>query len=76
MPTRRSFVGVGMVNGILYAVGGLDDIGTPLASVEAYDPTTDSWSSRAPVPVTSADGPEIGVVDGILYAVNSRYTPA
>ena len=74
MPTRRSFVGVGTVNGILYAVGGLDDIGTPLATVEAYDPTTDSWSARAPVPVTSMDGPEIGVVDGILYAVNSRYT--
>ena len=74
MPTRRSFVGVGTVDGILYVVGGLDDVGTPLTTVEAYDPLTDSWSSRAPVPVASMDGPEIGVVDGILYAVSSGFT--
>ena len=74
MPTPRTYVGVGTVNGMLYAVGGLDDSGTSLATMEAYDPSTDSWSSRAPMPTGSLDGPEVGVVNGILYAVNSRYT--
>jgi hypothetical protein len=37
-------------NHISYAIGGLDNNGTPLASVEAYNPTTNSWSFVASLP--------------------------
>jgi hypothetical protein len=66
MPTPRSVVGVGVVGSTLYAIGGLDTRGAPSAAVEAYDPTTDSWTPRAPMP-TARYGFGIGVVDDIVY---------
>jgi N-acetylneuraminic acid mutarotase len=73
MPTRRSSLAVGVVNGILYAVGGVGccNIGensTILSTVEAYNPTTNAWTTKAPMPTPRALG-SVGVVDGILYAV-------
>lgn len=43
MSARRSGAGVGVLDGILYAVGGHDG---PLVrkSVEAYNPETNQWS--------------------------------
>ena len=46
MPTPRAYLGVGVINGLVYAVGG-DNEGR-LATLEAYDPVADSWSARAP----------------------------
>uniref|UniRef100_A0AAY4E720 BACK domain-containing protein n=1 Tax=Denticeps clupeoides TaxID=299321 RepID=A0AAY4E720_9TELE len=45
MNTRRSSVGVGVVNGKLYAVGGYDGASRQClsTSVEVYDPTTNTW---------------------------------
>lgn len=43
---KREGVGVGVLNGILYAVGGYD--GTNIHnSAEAYDPSTNSWRQIA-----------------------------
>ena len=39
-----------------------------MATVEAYDPATDTWTSQAPLPTARKDF-AAGVVDGILYAV-------
>ena len=44
------------LNGHLYAVGGMDSPsagfwGSPLASVERYDPTADAWEEVAPLSV-------------------------
>ncbi|VEL17014.1 unnamed protein product [Protopolystoma xenopodis] len=48
MSTRRSSVGLCVLNGLLYAVGGYDGaLRRCLSSVEAYNPCTDEWS---PVP--------------------------
>lgn len=70
MPTARSEFGLGVVNGILYAVGGYDAAneykGTQ--SVEAYDPNTNRWTAKAPMP-TARVGLSVGVVNGVLYAV-------
>src|SRR5713226_6801847 len=46
MPTPRS--GLAAAEGsdkMIYAIGGADAGGTPLATVEAYDPTTNSWKT-------------------------------
>ena len=71
MPTPRYDLAVGVVNGILYAVGGAiqpDPWTNRLATVEAYDPTTNAWTTKAPMP-TPRWGLGVGVVNGILYAV-------
>jgi N-acetylneuraminic acid mutarotase len=71
MPTPREFLAVGVVNGILYAVGGYQSVGgaqTAMRTVEAYDPVSDTWSAKNPLP-TARGLLGVGVVNGILYAV-------
>ena len=71
MPTARHRLAVGVVNGILYAVGGFGNLGSPpalLATVEAYDPATNSWTTRASMP-TARNDLAVGVANGILYAI-------
>lgn len=55
-------------DGLIYAIGG-NSLVAELNVVEAYDPSTDRWSSRAPMPPARhglgvAAGP-----DGIIYAL-------
>ena len=71
MPTARADPTVDVVNGILYAVGGWIDLCgcTPgLDTVEAYDPVTDTWTTKTPIP-TPRFHHASGVVDGIIYVV-------
>ena len=73
MPTARGRLAVGVVNGILYAVGGslgsfAGGGGNDTAAVEAYNPTTDTWLQKAPYPLRQEDA-SAGVIDGILYVV-------
>jgi len=71
MPRARRELAVGVVNGILYAVGGETDPGTSLNTVEAYDPSSNTWTSRAPM-LTARRELAAGVVNGILYAVGGH----
>lgn len=53
LPTPRTHMGAINLNGIIYAVGGQqhqDAAENPQSAVEAYDPSTDSWLQRAPLP--------------------------
>lgn len=43
MRTARSRVGVAVVNGLLYAIGGYDGQ-SRLSTVEVYNPESDSWT--------------------------------
>ncbi len=56
-----------MVNGVLYAIGGIRDRAV-VGTVEAYDPLTDSWTPRAPMPTPRADF-GVAVVNGIIYTI-------
>jgi N-acetylneuraminic acid mutarotase len=71
MPTQRTFLGTSVVNGKIYVLGG--SIGSPfwtgtaIATVEVYDPASDTWTPRADMPmprevVTCA-------VNGKIYAI-------
>ncbi len=69
----RAVVLLGVVNGVLYALGG-SDAGI-MATMEVYDPATDTWTTNTAMP-TARDGLAGGVVNGVLYAVggyNSAY---
>jgi len=68
MLTARDGLAVGVVNGILYAVGGYNNQYRYIPTVEAYDPSTNTWSTRAPLPTSRAEL-AAGVVNGPLYAV-------
>lgn len=67
VPSPRQRAGAGVVDDILYVVGG-DSGDGPLSTVQAYDPTTDTWADRAPMHV-ARNNPGVGVVDGILYVI-------
>ncbi|XP_076828860.1 kelch-like protein 18 isoform X1 [Brachyhypopomus gauderio] len=65
MSTARSRVGVAVVNGLLYAIGGYDGQ-SRLSTVEVYNPETDTWSGVASMnSQRSAMGTV--VVDGHIY---------
>jgi N-acetylneuraminic acid mutarotase len=67
MPTARGALAADVVNGMLYAVGGYN--GTALATVEAYDPASNTWTSNLPPMPTARYFLAAGVVNGTLYAV-------
>jgi N-acetylneuraminic acid mutarotase len=71
MNTPRDSLGVGVVNGILYAVGGQFPDQVALPTNEAYDPTTNTWSVKANMP-TARYQFAVGVINNILYAVGGQ----
>jgi hypothetical protein len=76
MPTPRLGASAGVINGILYVIGGYSNAGPPntgpyLAAVEAYDPTTNTWTTKAPMP-TPRENAVSGVVNGILYVAGGN----
>lgn len=69
MPTARVGVGAGVVDRILYAVGGSDGVNV-LNTVEAYDPATDSWTTVASIPTARYLSQPQGI-NGVLYVAGS-----
>jgi len=72
MPLGLHHVGIGVVGGRLYIIGGYKQSGLsvwgPVATVYTYDPVTDTWSERAPMP-TARGALSVTVHDGKLYAI-------
>jgi N-acetylneuraminic acid mutarotase len=74
MLTVRSGFDVGVVNGMLYAVGGAtgSDVALTITDrVEAYDPATNTWTTKAPMPIARLY-PSVAVLNGILYALGGN----
>jgi Kelch motif/Putative Ig domain len=73
MPTPRYGLQVAAVNGKIYAIGGVGGSGVDCTTgdchtVEEYDPATDTWTTKAPMPTTrGGSGTAAGVVNGIIY---------
>jgi N-acetylneuraminic acid mutarotase len=72
MPTARSGLGVAVVDGKIYAIGGYNS--TALITNEMYNPSTDTWTTKTPMPTARYDV-GIAVVDGKIYVIggNTRY---
>ena len=49
MPNARGALTANFINGVLYAVGGVDELGKSNTNM-AYNPTTNTWTERAPMP--------------------------
>jgi N-acetylneuraminic acid mutarotase len=69
MPTARNWLSTSVVDGKVYAIGGLTVYrGTDLATVEVYDPVTDTWTPKADMP-TPRGRLATSAVNGKIYAI-------
>ena len=70
MPTVRASFSTSVVDGKIYVIGGeVDKFGDmELATVEMYDPQTDTWQRKADM-LTARSGVATSVVDGKIYAI-------
>jgi N-acetylneuraminic acid mutarotase len=72
MPVGLHHVGIGVTGGRLYVIGGYRQSGLtvwePVATVYAYDPATDTWTQRAPMP-SPRGALSVTGHDGKLYAI-------
>jgi hypothetical protein len=55
-------------NGLDYAIGGVDNNGTPLSTVEVYSPSANTWTYLAPLPQTLYGESAVSDGAGHLYA--------
>jgi N-acetylneuraminic acid mutarotase len=67
MQVARSFLGVAVVNGKIYAIGGIADDGV-VGTNEEYDPATDSWAFKKPMP-TPRQAFAVGVYRNKIYCL-------
>jgi large repetitive protein len=62
------------LNEELYVVGG-KTIGGPHSTVYVYDPTTDGWTTGAPLPGPAVENPAVVAHNGKLYAFGGSTAP-
>jgi len=74
MPTARGSIGIGVVNNPsdgtskIYAIGGSINVGDAVTTIEVYDPASDIWTTKAPMPAKRALS-AIGVVNNKIYII-------
>ena len=72
MPTARAHLGVAVVNGNIYAIGGFSsDQSAFLAVNEEYNPTTNTWTEKAPMP-TPRSGCAVTVCENKIYVIGGQ----
>ena len=71
MPTARSELSTCVVNGKIYAIGGIDDTDVILSVVEVYDPATDTW---AEIPDLQVQRYNLSTctINGKIYAIGGQ----
>ena len=68
MPTARNHLSSAVVDGKLYAIGGrTSGPSGNLNANEAYDPSTNTWSTKAPMP-TARGGLASVAINGNIYS--------
>jgi predicted secreted protein/N-acetylneuraminic acid mutarotase len=69
MPTARSCHSTSVVNGKIYAIGGMRNASSaPLSVVEEYDPETDTWTTKSNMP-TAKISHGACAVEGKIYVI-------
>ncbi len=86
MHEARSNLGVAVVNGKIYAIGGDVIGGDNVGTNEEYDPTTDTWTYKAQMPTPREDFATAvyqnkvycigGRINEVITGVNEVYDPA
>lgn len=73
MPTARGGLGVAVVNGKIYAIGGLS-YASHLSTNEMYDPSTNTWTTMAAMPTARSDF-AIAVYQNKIYCIGGETGP-
>uniref|UniRef100_A0A663F3H2 Kelch like ECH associated protein 1 n=1 Tax=Aquila chrysaetos chrysaetos TaxID=223781 RepID=A0A663F3H2_AQUCH len=73
MSVPRNRIGVGVIDGMIYAVGGSHGC-IHHSSVERYEPERDEWQLVAPM-LTRRIGVGVAVLNRLLYAVGGSHRP-
>ena len=74
MPTARSAFAIASFQDKIYCIGGyalINNQGLPVNVNEVYDPTTDSWSTKAPMPTPELNV-RANVIDGKIYVIGGN----
>jgi N-acetylneuraminic acid mutarotase len=71
MPTRRFSHGAATANGLVYAIGGVNDL-TFVAAVEAYDPPSNTWRTDFQSMPTPREGLGVVALGGMIYAIGGH----
>jgi N-acetylneuraminic acid mutarotase len=74
MHQARSGLGVAVVNGKIYAIGGLIIGGVPIGTNEEYDPVTDTWTTKIASP-TLLDAFGITIHNNMIYVIGGDFGP-
>jgi M6 family metalloprotease-like protein len=67
MPTARRALAVTAANGLVFAIGGSNGAGTDLRTVQAYNPSTNAWTTKASLPAPRQRGNGAVALNGIIY---------
>ena len=70
MPQRRQELATGVLNGKVYVIGGYDENGNSTATVQIYNPTTDTWTSAHSLPY-AVNHNAAAVAGGNLYSFDA-----
>jgi N-acetylneuraminic acid mutarotase len=71
MSEPRGALTADFINGLLYAVGGINSSRIPVATNEVYDPISNSWSETVPMP-TARHHHDSALANGQLYIMGGR----
>lgn len=64
----RVYTSVTSCNGLLYVIGGCDEMGQPVNTNEVYDPKNNTWTKLKPMPTKRA-APIIASFDDVIVAI-------
>src|SRR6266487_1426068 len=67
MPVFRQELATGALNGQVYVIGGYDENRSSTATVQVYNPSTNSWASAHPIPY-AVNHNSAAVAGGRLYS--------
>ena len=74
LPTARGAMSTGVIGQLLYTIGG--NTGTAATgAVHAYDPVTNGWTAKAPLPAPRERGDGVGVITGLIYVAGGWGNP-
>ena len=74
LPAARSGIATAAFNGLVYAIGGYNPVGTGHTDVYIYDPGSNSYTTGAPMPVGQGNMPGV-VLNGEIYVVGGGTSP-
>jgi N-acetylneuraminic acid mutarotase len=67
MPTPRKQLAAGVVNGLLFAVGGMNGVGAVLTTVQAYNASTNAWTTKASLPAARWRTNGAATINNLMY---------